>query len=97
VCISKGELKLEIVIVREFVEQKLRFWGGCSWWRDLVQNAGLDSSSSCCTSVTWKMTSNGEMGEMGANWTGNTLGEKQSSRCVWRWRCSRGNCRKWGG
>jgi hypothetical protein len=31
----------------------------------------LDSSSSCCTSVAWKMTSNGEMGEMGANWTGN--------------------------
>ena len=31
----------------------------------------LDSSSSCWTSVTWKMTSNGEMGEMGANWSGN--------------------------
>jgi hypothetical protein len=30
VCISKGELKLEIVIVREIVEQKLQFWGGCS-------------------------------------------------------------------
>jgi hypothetical protein len=37
----------------------------------LVQNTGLNSSSSCCTSVTWKMTSNGEMGKMGANWAGN--------------------------